>query len=58
MEQLIKKIENYSNEFLMNMAKELMNDKREESEIVMNTILDVLMSRMSENAFIKFCDSL
>lgn len=39
-------------------VKKLVNDFSDAGSLVMDVALDILMERMPENEFVKFCDSL
>ena len=39
-------------------VKKLVNDFSDAASLVMGVALDILMERMPENEFVKFCDSL
>jgi hypothetical protein len=58
MNALQAKIENFSTENLIDLAKTAAINEGEDVDTVLETILDALMARMPEPEFVAFCDSL
>lgn len=51
-------IQNQDTEVLQHIATKLMNDFREGSTIVFDNVISELESRMTEQEYIKFCETI
>ena len=58
METLTTKINNLTIETLKEMAKDLMDDFRDGTELVHDLVMTALDNKMDEKEFISFCDSI
>lgn len=56
--KLTAKIEAQPTAALQAMAKQLVSDMRDGTDLVLSKILDVLMNRLPEAEFVQFCEGL
>ena len=58
MEAIQNKVATLKTEMLTEMAQSLVDDMRNEADVVLNAVMNELEARMSEKDFVSFCETL
>ena len=58
MEAIQNKVATLKTEMLTEMAQSLVDDMRNEADVVLNAVMNELEARMSEKDFVNFCETL